>query len=343
MRPALLLASLTILGACAARQLSLNTVNVAGTIETIERQQTMGNFGRFADNDYAVPSVAFLTAGTVQIMNSVTPSVTFPLSSMFASAITTSATPSIANTTTSAGSAATIGASIAWQDNFNILPLTDSFTLRNIAVLYRAVMNVKRFGIAYSDGLPTYQVPRAYGRQDQLVPDPYYLSYSNCIFCLKRGASPPQDDQSLLKNLGKDIIVNDVVSYQWLYYKPLGSSNDSMRPEQVDMSELKWAGISNGYSFYIRKEVKTDKTNASGDKIKVSGDKMLSDFIILTLPIANEPTRFASLTAPPKKKPSRNRATGQVQPEEAIPNLNNNAEGMRLNFPAPFPVPGIQP
>jgi hypothetical protein len=69
---------------CVATQVSNNTVDLAGTIHKIQYQQTLTNLGNFAAERFSIPSEAYLTAGTVQIVNSVSPSVTFPFSHMFA-------------------------------------------------------------------------------------------------------------------------------------------------------------------------------------------------------------------------------------------------------------------
>jgi hypothetical protein len=152
--------------ACTATQLAHGTVDVASTIEGIQTQQTIENFGQFAENRFALPSQAFLTAGTIQIVNSVTPTVTFPLSSMFAKGVIVGT--SVTDTSTVAGGGGSLAGTVSWQENFNVLPLIDPFTLRNLSIIYRAVIDVNRYGRA--ERLREFQVPRAYDRDGNCSP-----------------------------------------------------------------------------------------------------------------------------------------------------------------------------
>jgi len=74
----------------------------------------------------------------------------------------------------------TLGGSVAWQQQFGIIPIGDPFTLRNLGFLYRTVLyadcldgssNVS----CQAEGGGSPAPSRIYDRQDNLVPDPYYL------------------------------------------------------------------------------------------------------------------------------------------------------------------------
>jgi hypothetical protein len=127
---------LLLLGACEGEQLSYNAVDVSSQIGHIYVEQVMGNFARILKNKGTLPSQATLATGLIQVTNSVTPSVTFPLSNTFASAVA----GAITRTTTTAGAGMTLGGSVAWQQQFGIIPIGDPFTLRNLGFLYRAVL-----------------------------------------------------------------------------------------------------------------------------------------------------------------------------------------------------------
>ena len=174
--------SALVLWGCESTQLSSNTIDVAATIAPIYVAQILGNFAKFIDEPDTLPSQATLQAGIIQVTNSLTPTVTFPLSNMFASAIGTTTT----KTTTTGGASMTVGASVSWQQNFTVQPINDSFSLQDLGIMYRAIITGK--------GINDYQPPRVYDRHDQLVPDPYYLHKPQCVLCLKDANDPPLTD-----------------------------------------------------------------------------------------------------------------------------------------------------
>jgi hypothetical protein len=263
----LLGAALTLEG-CVSSQLSSNTIDVAASIAPIYVAQVLGNFSKFVDQPDTLPSQATLQAGIIQITNTLTPSITFPLANMVANALGNT----VSITTTRSGTAMTVGASVAWQQNFTVQPITDPFSLRDLGVLYRAVVTGK--------GIEDYKPPRVYDRHDRLVPDPYYLERPQCVLCLKNPNDPPLTDAR--SDLLAKTEPNDIFKERWLYWtKTLPSPIDCPTAPPDGMICI---GSSGGYTFFVPKERLNDFTK----------------FILLTLPLAPAPSRFTSITAPGK-------------------------------------------
>ena len=123
---------------CASTQLNYNAVEVASTIGDVYMRQTLNNLSKFIDDPYAIPSHVVIGAGTIQTINTVNPSIGFPLAGQIARTATAApAGLTLANANTLAGVGATFGATNAAQQNYNIAPLNDANTLRNQQALYR--------------------------------------------------------------------------------------------------------------------------------------------------------------------------------------------------------------
>src|SRR5258706_13976443 len=118
---------------CASKQLNYNTLDIAASVENLYMSQVLANLSKYIDEPNGIPSQMDIAAGTVQTSNSVTPTITFPLSHSVATAVGTSRT----ETATIAGASLAIGASDAWQQNWTVSPIGDANTLRNLRALYR--------------------------------------------------------------------------------------------------------------------------------------------------------------------------------------------------------------
>lgn len=126
---------LTLLLGCASTQLTYNTLDVGGSIESIYRRQTLLNLSKTIDDNWALPSQFEIAAGTVQTSNSVTPNVTFPVSTAVArngSAVVTSLTR--------AGAGMTVAANDGWQQSWTVAPVTETVQLRQLRAIYRKVL-----------------------------------------------------------------------------------------------------------------------------------------------------------------------------------------------------------
>jgi hypothetical protein len=164
--------SSSILG-CASAQLNFNSVDLATSFTDLYARQVLTNLSTYIDEPYAVPSQTDITAGTVQTSSTVTPSFTYPLSR--------STTTSGLGATTSrviAGSGLSVSAADSWQQNWNILPISDSNILRNLRAIYRHAV----FG---SDLTQEYHVPKT-SVNGKFVEDPYWLQLPQCVVCDQR-------------------------------------------------------------------------------------------------------------------------------------------------------------
>lgn len=127
-------ACMTVAG-CASTQLNYNTVDLAGSIDSVYQRQILNNVGKLVEDRWAIPSYLEIASGTFQTSNSVTPSVTFPVSDTLARTGAGLLTGS-----TRAGAGATLAANDSWQQNWVVAPVTDAGTLRLIRAIYRYVI-----------------------------------------------------------------------------------------------------------------------------------------------------------------------------------------------------------
>jgi hypothetical protein len=163
-----------LLGGCASTQLNYNTRDIASSVSDVYLQQVLDNFGRFIGNPYAVPSQVDMLAGTVQTSNTITPSITIPLSHMVASTIGTMTS----NTTTFAGKSLSVMAGNTGQQNWNITTISDALVLRNLRALYRYQI------VPGTQLIKEYVVPQHYDYYVNITPDPFFLLRPQCIISL---------------------------------------------------------------------------------------------------------------------------------------------------------------
>ena len=333
-RVAPLTASILVQG-CQGTQLSITTLDIASIIEATQMRQTISNFSRTVKRPYTMPSQVLLSSGTVQVVNTINPGVSFPFTGMFSRTVGTTST----TTSSIAGSGATLGGSVAWQENFIIQPLTDPFTLRNLNILYRVALNVREERSSIFD----FQIPRVYNAANKLVPDPYYLYFSNCVFCIKlEGVAAPQSNaqlRKLVESESGDVTLNDVFTYQWLYYRLSGDPAGTYRPRPSFPTTMTPIGSDSGVTFFV-----ADQIPRSGN-VPLHGQKLFLDFVLLTLPTTYVPTR---LPAPTPTKPAevntpRTGSRSRLRPEAPdTGRLGSSSEAFRPNFFL-APPPGIQP
>ena len=113
-----IIVSLVALSGCTATQLRYQTLNQAGTVESITEKQIFFNLEQFDKNPYAFPSQVTVIAGSASTTNSVSPTFMTPLgmattvTSQFANAAQTSvANALVATTSNTVANAVTTGTS----------------------------------------------------------------------------------------------------------------------------------------------------------------------------------------------------------------------------------------
>ena len=163
---------------CASSQLNYNTLDIANSVKSLYTRQALDNLSKYIDDPNAIPSQMDILQGTVQTSASVTPSVNFPLTqSLTNTATRASAALTTTHTEVQAGAGSTLGGSDAWQQNWNVVPLSDANTLRNLRALYRYVV--------YPDVSllkAEYTVARI-AQDGKFVDDPYAISEPQCVLC----------------------------------------------------------------------------------------------------------------------------------------------------------------
>lgn len=165
---------LCLLCGCVSGQLNFNTVDISSSLADLYTRQILSNFSAYIDNPQVLPSMADLSAGTIQTSNTVTPSITGP----FSHAITRAGSGAVTSTTL-AGASLTASASDSWQQNWNVVPVTDSNTLRNLRAIYR-------YALYGTDLKSEYHLPRII-TGGKLVTDTYWLQLPHCIICKPNG------------------------------------------------------------------------------------------------------------------------------------------------------------
>ena len=78
---------------CASTQLNYNTVEVSSTIDNIYVRETLNNLSKFIDDPNAIPSQVMMVGVTIQTVNTINPSITFPITAQLAK--TATATPTL--------------------------------------------------------------------------------------------------------------------------------------------------------------------------------------------------------------------------------------------------------
>ena len=160
---------------CASTQLNYDAVEVSATVDSVYTREALNNLGKFIDEPYAIPSQVLLAAGNVQTTNTIQPNVTFPFTSMVATATQFAASVTKTATSTIAGAGAGISGTNTAQQSYTTAPLSDSNTLRNQQALYRHAV----FGAPLIDN---YLPPQIFF-QDKFYDDPYYLQFPHCVVC----------------------------------------------------------------------------------------------------------------------------------------------------------------
>jgi hypothetical protein len=182
---------------CASTQLNYNAVEISATIDDVYTRETLNNLSKFIDNPFAIPSQVLMVGGTVQTVNTITPSATFPLTAQLAK--TGAATPTL----TTAGAGATLSGTNTAQQNYTIAPLNDADTLRNQQALYRHAV--------FGTPLAANYRPQKIFFQDKFYDDPYSLQLPHCVLCAaEQGVFKGQQSPKVYEN--------PALPQKWLYW-----------------------------------------------------------------------------------------------------------------------------
>jgi hypothetical protein len=322
-----------LLGGCASTQLNYNTQDIAASVSDVYLEQVLDNFGLFISNRYAVPSQVDMLAGTVQTSNTITPSITIPLTNMVASTIGAM----ISNTHTFAGKSFSVMAGNTGQQNWNITTISDAMALRNLRALYRYVIvpgvsDAQLIGKDGKDG--EYTVPRHYDYSVNITADPFFLLPPQCVICIQEEKIT---DPKSPRFINEDLKVTEETV--WLFWKNADGTfsskyhqNNPFPPLPADTPKMKYLGRHAGFELYIQ-EKDLDR---------------LYRFLLFTLPVSEpvppagaKPVEVVAVSPPkPPGKPA-------VRPPAPLPPAGlggGPAANPRGITPFFLPTPlGIQP
>lgn len=305
-----------ILAGCAGTELNQHTVELASTVDDVYTRQTLNNLSKFIDNYWAIPSQIVLQGGTFQELNSVTPTISVPITAQLAKtaqSVVNGATASITNTRvrTLSGSGLSLGATDAEQMNYNVAPLNDQIALRNQQALYQHAVSTSYL-------TTTYTPPRVF-INNKFFYDPFFLREPQCVLCY----------------------TNQTVSFEFDPIHPISRSALKVNPrlarsewilhDVAPSEELKDLGRYGNHELLMRKD---DFENG-----------VLTNFVLATLAHAYPNESFAVLNVPPA--PPAHAAPGglNVAPQIIVPPANAPPANNYRAPPSEFPYvnPGIVP
>jgi hypothetical protein len=284
---------------CASTQLNYNAVEVSGTLDSVYTKETLNNLSKFIDDPFAIPSQVMMVGGTIQTVNTINPSVTFPLAAQIAK---TSTNTSVAVTTanTLAGVGAGVSGTNTAQQNYTISPLNDANTLRNQQALYRHAV----YGTSL---LKEYQPPRIF-LQDVFYDDPYSLQLPHCVLCAdKQGVFTRQPHPSVHAN--KDL------PPMWLYWD--GHPRLAQLQSTDDIIDL---GHFGNHELFMRRS-----DYYAG---------VLTNFVVFTLPNTEPAEVFAAATPAPSPTPTPSPTPGPTPSPTPSPTPTPKAGSFLIPPPA---------
>jgi hypothetical protein len=134
--------------ACASSELNRNTLDIASTTDALLTRQVLHNLSNFIDSDIAIPAQVVISAGSTATTNTISPSVSFPLTNAFTVAETAGHSLVAAGNTfgtmnglSTAAAGATLSGTDAWSQNLGWSPITDEMILRRLRALYRIAVS----------------------------------------------------------------------------------------------------------------------------------------------------------------------------------------------------------
>jgi len=169
-RSAFALTCAALTAACASTQLNFNTLDIAASVSNVYAKQVLENLSRVIDDPTALPSQLDITGGVIQTNFTVTPAASAPLNH----SVTRAANNAVTSTTlTNAG--ATLSVSDSAQQNWSVVPVSDSNSLRNLRALYRYAVGAGNL----QDYTPAFTI----NDKGRRVYDPFFTSRPHCVKC----------------------------------------------------------------------------------------------------------------------------------------------------------------
>jgi hypothetical protein len=192
-----------VLYGCASAQLNYNTLDLASTADSLVSKQVLYNFASFLQNPAALPAQVTVSTGSATTSNSITPTITAPLSTGVTTA-RTSSSPNFTITDVVAAKGLSVAGSDAWNQSWSLITVTDPDRMKRLQALYRYAVEwsdlgeegvrifVKNFPLIYKS--VNYSEPLClYGKDEngKIVP----------IYGPAKTQTKPPDDKDNQKNV----------------------------------------------------------------------------------------------------------------------------------------------
>jgi hypothetical protein len=134
---------------CASTQLNHNTLDLASSTDDLLSTQILHNFANFIDSRAALPAQLSISSGTATTTNTVTPSVSLPITQTLATTNTLAVTAAAATSSTLTGQrvgsvspiTSNLSASNVAAQNWAYSPITDPYRMHRLAALYRLAVD----------------------------------------------------------------------------------------------------------------------------------------------------------------------------------------------------------
>src|SRR5271169_265599 len=135
---------LSMITGCASTQINSNTLDIASTYDELITKQFTFNIRKTVEDPYGLPAYVKVTAQTAATQNTITPTLTLPLSNQIQTLAQFSQAPTGLTTQTSrtlqfAGKSFGLSAADQWNQTYTITPVTDTDQLRRLRALFQYV------------------------------------------------------------------------------------------------------------------------------------------------------------------------------------------------------------
>ncbi|HLK80077.1 MAG TPA: hypothetical protein VKT99_01095 [Xanthobacteraceae bacterium] len=132
-----------LVASCASSQINYNTLEIASTYDQLITKQVAYNLMKVYDDPYGLPALVKVTAQTTTAQNSITPSLSYPVTAQLTQLAQLTQATTIQNvssvTKQRAGSGLSIAATDQWNSTYTLTPVTDADQLRRLRTLYQYV------------------------------------------------------------------------------------------------------------------------------------------------------------------------------------------------------------
>jgi hypothetical protein len=215
------------MGGCTSVQLKHDTRSFAATISDTYEAETLENLALFIEHPHGMPSLADLTAGSVEADASFSPSLTIPFGNQVQTVVATEG-----QTITAPSRSFTLGGTVGRKVTLGVSPVVDAIRLRNTAAIYRYVLSDEPDSIAAGKLMTSYHFPMKTASTGETIIDEAYLRRPQCVLCYSGSIAKPGleiSQEETLKNIGA-FTVNPELKKSWLHPVKVCSDDHDLGP-----------------------------------------------------------------------------------------------------------------